>query len=79
MKPACGGRIVAPDTVAGAERNSAPVRFPTADDGGIAGATGSGQIDAAPLDPVVGTATAGIAAAEAKQAAKPASPATESA
>lgn len=33
-----------------------------------AGATG-GAIDAAPLDPVVGTAAAGIAAAEAKQAA----------
>ncbi len=33
--------MVAPDTVAGAERNSVPVRFPTADDGGIAEATGS--------------------------------------
>lgn len=41
----------------------------------VVGAAGSGQIDAAPLDPVVGTATAGIAAAEAKQAAKPATPA----
>ncbi len=39
-----------------------------------AGATG-GAIDAAPLDPVVGTAAAGIAAAEAKQAAPAAQPA----
>lgn len=39
-----------------------------------AGATG-GEIDAAPLDPVVGTAAAGIAAAEAKQAAPAAQPA----
>lgn len=39
-----------------------------------AGAATAGAINSAPLDPVVGTATAGIAAAEAKQAAKPAAP-----
>lgn len=44
-----------------------------------AGAATSGPIDAAPLDPVVGTATAGIAAAEAKQAANPPAPAPASA
>lgn len=43
----------------------------------VAGAAAAGAIDAAPLDPVVGTATAGIAAAEAKQAAKPAAPASD--
>lgn len=40
----------------------------------VAGAAGAGAIDQAPLDPVVGTAAAGIAAAESRQASAAAGP-----
>ena len=40
----------------------------------VAGAAGAGAIDQAPLDPVVGTAAAGIAAAESRQAGAAAGP-----
>ena len=43
----------------------------------VADAATGGAIDAAPLDPVVGAATAGIEAAEAKQAAQPAASASD--